>query len=36
MVNDPALTVGRVGLVVGAYDEAVHIHFDNFGAWNLD
>jgi hypothetical protein len=35
-VNDPALEVGRVGMVAGAYDEPVHIHFDDFGVWHLE
>jgi hypothetical protein len=35
-VNDPALKSGRIGLVTGAYDEPVHIHFDNFGVWKFD
>ncbi len=35
-VNDPALELGRVGMVAGAYDEPVHIHFDNFGVWHLE
>ena len=34
--NDPMLKSGRIGLVVGAYDEPVHIHFDNFGVWKFD
>jgi hypothetical protein len=35
-VNDPMLKSGRVGIIVGAYDEPVHIHFDNFGVWKFD
>ncbi|MBI4675320.1 MAG: zinc-ribbon domain-containing protein [Chloroflexi bacterium] len=33
--SDAALQPGRVGLVAGAYDEPVHIHFDDFAVWNL-
>ena len=35
-VGDPALKSGRVGMVAGAFDEPVHIHFDSFGVWRLD
>jgi hypothetical protein len=35
-MNDPALKSGRVGMIAGAFDEPVHIHFDNFGVWKLD
>jgi hypothetical protein len=35
-VIDPALKSGRVGLVTGAYDAPVHIHFDEFGDWKLE
>jgi hypothetical protein len=35
-VNDPALGPGRVGMVAGAYDEPTHIHFDDFGVWNIE
>lgn len=35
-VSDPTLESGWLGIAVGAYDEPVHIHFDNLGMWNLD
>lgn len=33
--NDPALQTGRVGMIAGAYDEPVHIHFDDIATWKL-
>lgn len=33
--NDPALKTGRVGMILGAYDEPVHVHFDDIVAWKL-
>lgn len=36
MVTDPALQPGRVGMIAGAYDEPVHIHFDDFAVWKVE
>ncbi|MBI5032049.1 MAG: hypothetical protein HZB51_16070 [Chloroflexi bacterium] len=36
IITDPALKPGRVGLIAGAFDEPVQIHFDNLSVWKFD